>query len=209
MRQYIVHISVIVLSLLAVSTLTVLAAESVPVRAKIGIRIQSGERVMSAKTHDRVRAGDQLRLYVIPEKSAYTYVIHTDHAQARLLHQEHYNPDWTGHQPILFPPTQQPEYPIDGQSKLEEFIVICSPIELVYITNLLKSSPASYERWKLIEDKLMEQGRIKLSDKPEKPFAIAGNVRSLSVTDQPFVQQLKIFSGQDFLVKKYEFRVKK
>ena len=180
-----------------------------PVRAKIGIRIQSGERVIRAKTYDRVRTGDQLRLYIIPEMSAYTYVIHTDRAQVRLLHQEHYTPDFTGHQPILFPPTPQPQYPIDGRSRLEEFIVVCSPIELVYITNLLKSSPASYERWKLIEDKLMERGRVKLSDKPEKPFAIAGNVRSLSVIDEPFVQQLKIFSGQDFLVKKYEFRVKK
>jgi hypothetical protein len=187
-------------------TMTVLTARAAPVRAKIGIRIQSGADVVPAKTHHRVRTGDQLRLYIVPETQAYTYVIHTDHEQVRLLHRERYEPDLKGHQPIRFPPERHQEYAIDGQRQLEEFIIICSPVELVYITNLLESPHASYERWKLIEDKLVEKSSIKLSETPDKPFAIGGNVRSL---DEMFLQQLQVFSGQEFLVKKYEFRVKK
>ncbi|MDH3602292.1 MAG: DUF4384 domain-containing protein [Candidatus Tectomicrobia bacterium] len=206
MRRYSCRFGVFVLGLLAALTLTVLTAEADQVRAKIGIRIQSGAQVMRAKAHDRVRTGDQLRLYIVPETPTYTYVIHTDHEKVRLLHRERYVPDFKAHQPIRFPPERQQEYAIDGRSRLEEFIVICSPIELVYITNLFESPQASYERWKLIEDKLVERSRIKLSETPDKPFAIAGNVRG---PDETFVQQLQIFSGQEFLVKKYEFRVKK
>ena len=206
MRRYSCRVSVFVLSLVAALTITALTAEAAQVRAKIGIRIQSGAEVMRAKAYDRVRTGDQLRLFIVPETQAYTYVIHTDHEKVRLLHQERYTPDFKGHQPIRFPPEQQQEYAIDGRSRLEEFIIICSPIELVYITNLFESPQASYKRWKLIEDKLVERSRIKLSETPDKPFVIAGNVRSW---DEPFLQKLQIFSGQEFLVKKYEFRVKK
>jgi hypothetical protein len=206
MRQYRCRVHIVVLGLLVTLTITALPAAATQVRAKIGIRIQSGAQVMRAKAHDRVRAGDQLRLYVVPERQTYTYVIHTDHEQVRLLHRERYMPDFKGHQPIRFPPERHQEYAIDGQRQLEEFIIICSPVELVYITNLLESPHASYERWKLIEDKLVEKSSIKLSETPDKPFAIGGNVRSL---DEVFLQQLQVFSGQEFLVKKYEFRVKK
>jgi hypothetical protein len=206
MRRSSCRVSVCVLGLLAALTMTVLTAEAAQVRAKIGIRIQSGADVVPAKTHHRVRTGDQLRLYIVPETQTYTYVIHTDHEQVKLLHRERYVPDLKGHQPIRFPPERHQEYAIDGRSRLEEFIIICSPIELVYITNLFESPQASYERWKLIEDKLLEKSRIQLSETPDKPFAIAGNVRG---SDETFLQHLQIFSGQEFLVKKYEFQVKK
>jgi hypothetical protein len=206
MRRYSCRVRVVALALLTALTITILTAEAAQLRAKIGIRIQSGERESRAKSYDRVRTGDHLRLYIVPETQAYTYVIHTDREKVRLLHRERYMPDFKGHQPIRFPPERQQEYAIDGRSQLEEFIIICSPIELVYITNLFESPQASYERWKLIEDKLMETSRIQLSETPDKPFVIAGNVRR---PDETFLQQLQIFSGQEFLVKKYEFRVKK
>lgn len=206
MSRYSRRGGVLVLGFWLALTMTILAAEAAQIRAKIGIRIQSGTQVMLAKAYDRVHMGDQLRLYIVPETQTYTYVIHTDHKKVQLLYQEHYVPDFNGHQPIRFPSEPQREYTIDGQSPLEEFIIICSPIELVYITNLFESPEASYERWKLIEDKLMEKSSIKLSETSDKPFVIAGNVRSMEET---FLQQLQIFSGQEFLVKKYAFRVKK
>lgn len=206
MKRYISCTCAVVLSLLIILSTTSVTAQSNSLRAKIGIQMRSSSKVERAKTRDRVRVGDKLRLYIIPETTAYTYVIHTDREIVRLLHRVEYIPADTGHQPIQFPPKRQPEYTIDGQKRLEEFIIICSPIELVYIDNLLGSSQASYQRWKLIEDKLMERSHLNLSGKPEKPFAIAGNVRNM---DEPFLQQLRIFSGREFLVKKYEFRVKK
>jgi hypothetical protein len=206
MSRYSRRGGVLVLGFWLALTMIILAAEAAQIRAKIGIRIQSDAQVTLAKAYDRVHMGDQLRLYIVPETQTYTYVIHTDHKKVQLLYQEHYVPDFKGHQPIRFPSEPQREYTIDGQSSLEEFIIICSPIELVYIANLFESPEASYERWKLIEDKLMEKSSIKLSETSDKPFVIAGNVRSMEET---FLQQLQIFSGQEFLVKKYAFRVKK
>ena len=62
-----------------------------------------------------------------------------------------------------------------------------------------------------MEQKLLEQGKIDLSQKPDKPFPIAGNVREISGgrKDDPFISGLPIYSGTTLLVKRYEFDVKK
>src|SRR5690242_7352907 len=46
------------------------------VRAKVGIQVRSGDRTAPAKTTETVRAGDFLRVYVVPEHDAYIYVVH-------------------------------------------------------------------------------------------------------------------------------------
>ncbi len=49
-----------------------------------------------------------------------------------------------------------------------------------------------------------------MNEKTDTPFAIAGNVRGGIVQDQDsVVKKLRIFTGNDMVVKKYEFKVKK
>ena len=60
-------------------------AQEEKVRAKIGIQISSGDHIVRAKSQDRLKAGDLLRIYVHPEKTSHVYVIHTDLKEATFL----------------------------------------------------------------------------------------------------------------------------
>jgi hypothetical protein len=61
--------------------------------------------------------------------------------------------------------------------------------------------------WTSLEKELMEKSKIDLTQKTDKPFPIAGNVRSMN--SNAFVETLPIFSGKTLVVKKYEFQVQK
>ena len=55
------------------------------VRAKIGIEILSGDRSVLAKSKARIKVGDQLRVYIVPEVDSHVYVIYSDQKDAVLL----------------------------------------------------------------------------------------------------------------------------
>lgn len=55
------------------------------VRAKVGIQVRSGERSAPAKATETVKAGDFLRVYVVPEDDAYVYIVHTNSHTPTLL----------------------------------------------------------------------------------------------------------------------------
>ena len=61
------------------------AAGQEVVRAKVGVQILSGDSSRLAKSKDRLKAGNQLRIYVMPEKDSYVYVINSDRKHAVLL----------------------------------------------------------------------------------------------------------------------------
>jgi hypothetical protein len=106
-------------------------------------------------------------------------------------------------------PSIQDFYQVDGQSPVETFSIICSPKEVKELSALM-TSQMPYKRWVSLEEDLLKRGEIDLAQRPEKPFAIAGNVRGGNETAKdPFVKDLQIFSGKSVLVKKYEFRVTK
>ena len=176
-------------------------SQDIRVRAKIGILIQSGDRVMPAKSRDRLKAGDLIRIYVHPEKSSYIYVIHTDHKTVTLLNMI----EQRIHSSTFVLPSLQDFYQVDGKSPNEAFTVICSTNELKEISGL-SNSEMSYEQWIGIEKGLMEKSKIDLSSRSEKPFAVLGNVRNAEGGDK-FANELKIFSGKLLLVKRYEFKV--
>ena len=69
--------------LLLVMLSPVFAQETV--RAKIGIEILSGDRSVLAKSKARIKVGDQLRVYIIPEVDSHVYVIYSDQKDAVLL----------------------------------------------------------------------------------------------------------------------------
>ncbi len=173
------------------------------VRAKIGIRIRSGDEVRRATASERVKAGDRLRIYIIPEPDpAYIYVMHTDQKTVARLNKagQHKIPkDF-----VLRLPSKKEFYQIDGESPLEYITVICSPDQLTALEGLLKAQELSYEKWLEVEQKLIEQSQMDLRDQVSKPLIIAGAIKS----DDPFLDELQIFSGKSLVVRKYELRVK-
>jgi len=177
------------------------------VRAKIGIQIVSGDQVMRAKSRDRLKAGDLLRIYVHPERGCYVYVIHSDRRTATLLNTVEQRLQGT----TLVMPSLHQYYQVDGESAAESFTIICSPTELSELAGMQEEGQTPHEQWAALEEDLASRSRIDLSQKSEKPFTIAGNVRGAAAGGgeggDPFSGKLQIFSGRNLLVKQYEFRV--
>lgn len=176
------------------------------VRAKIGILVSSGAKHRMAKSRDRIRAGEMLRIYVHPEKAAYIYVVYSDRKTAMLLNSVAQK---TAGASLVLPSANE-SYEIDGTSPFEQFTIVCSPAEIPEVASLL-TGDAAHGDWVALENKLADQSRVDLTEKSDLPFAIAGNVRG-GVTAGPgpeAVAKLKIYSGNGFVVKKFEFSVKK
>lgn len=175
------------------------------VRAKIGILVKSGDQVVRARSMDRVKAGDLIRIYVHPEASSYVYVIHTDQKRVTMLNMV----EQKIHSSTLVLPSLQEFYQVDGNSKVESFTVICSSEEVKEVSSLL-TSQMDHEKWMSLHKDLVKKGEIDLGQQTERPFGIAGNVRGTAdAGGDPFVKELQIFSGKKILVKQYEFSVKK
>jgi len=179
------------------------------VRAKVGIGIQvrPGEPMAPAKTAERVKTGDFLRVYVVPEGDAYVYVIHNDGKNLTLLNAQNTTTRVPGGVPVTLPAAEK-FYQIDGGSDRESITVICSPTELGEVASLLNSPNVSQKNWLSLEKELLDKNKIDLSQPTDKPFQIAGNVRSMSNND-PFVNSLVIYSGKSLVAKKYDFQVQK
>ena len=178
-----------------------------PVRARIGIQINSGGAVEKAKSRDTLKPGDLLRIYIHPEANAYVYVVHSDLAEATLLNLVEQKIKSS----TLVMPSLLDYYQVDGKSSQETFTIICSPVALSQMTGFVKNRSLPHDQWVKIETGLVQKGKIDLSGNTEKPFALAGNVRDMGGADtsDPFAGGLEIFSGKGVLVKKYEFSVKK
>jgi hypothetical protein len=177
------------------------------VRAKIGVQIRSGERIIRAKSPDDLNILDLIRIYVHPEEMGYVYIIHTDLKEATLLNMVQQKIQSS----TLVMPSLQEFYQIDGNSSVETFTIIISPNELPEVLNVFKNGTTTYNKWIKVEEPLLQKSKIDLSQLVEKPFSISGNVRSVTGSSNldPFVNELQIYSGESILVKRYEFRVKK
>ena len=182
-------------------------AQEETVRAKIGIQIKSGDRTMRAKSYDRLKKDDLLRIYVHPERTSHVYVIHSDLKNVTLLN----NVQQKRQSSTLVMPSLQEFYQVDGESRTESFTIIISDGEVAEVSDAFKDGSASYKKWIRIEQRLFDENKIDLSQKTEKPFSISGTVRGVSGGGDadPFVSKLQIFSGKSILVKRYEFKVKK
>jgi len=192
---------------LIIGSIYLAGAQEEKVRAKIGIQIKSGDRIMRAKSQDRLKARDLLRIYVHPEKTSHVYVVHTDLKKATLLNMVQQKIQSS----TLVMPSLQEFYQVDGKSQKETFTIIISPDELPEALDVFRTGKASYSMWVEVEKVLLERSKVDLSQKTEKPFSISGNVRGAvgSGDADPFVSKLQIFSGKSLIVKRYEFRVKK
>ncbi len=177
------------------------------IRAKLGIQIRSGEQSLRAKSRDRVRAGDLLRVYVHPEGSFFVYVIHSDGQTATMLN----SLEQKFMSSTIIMPSAATFYEVDGKSDNERFTVVCSPGALKEMDLFGATGQVSHDRWQPVCDALSARSHIDLAGKPETPFPIAGNVRGAadSTAADPFVEKLQIHSGNSLLVKTYDFMVQK
>ena len=173
----------------------------------IGIQVRSGERTASAKTTETVKTGDFLRVYVVPEDDAYVYVVHNDGKNPTLLNAQNATTKVTKGMLVTLPTPEQ-FYQIDGGSDKESITVICSPMEIREVASLLSTPNVPQKNWLSLEKELLDKSKIDLSQPTDKPFQIAGNVRSMSNND-PFVNTLVIYSGKSLVAKKYDFQVQK
>ncbi len=174
--------------------------------ARIGILIDSGEQLIRARGQERIKPGDRIRIHVQSEGACNLYVVHTDHKTVTLLGAfEGMGP---GAQIVL--PGLLKFYEVDGESPIEAFTIICSTVKLNDLSALFNSK-VTYKSWAAMEEKLLKQGKIDLSQNPDKPSPIDGNVREFTAgnKDDSIIRGLPIYSGNTILVKRYEFNIKK
>jgi hypothetical protein len=178
-----------------------------PVRAKVGIQVHSGDRTAPAKTTETVKTGDFLRVYVVPEDDAYVYIVHNDGKNLTLLNAQNATTKVTKGGLVTLPAPEK-FYQIDGGSNKESITVLCSPTELREVASLFSTPTVTQQNWLSLEKTLLDKSKINLSQPTDKPFPIAGNVRSMSNND-PFLNTLVIYSGNSLVAKKYDFQVQK
>lgn len=186
--------------------LTTSALAQERVRAKVGVQVRSGDRATAAKSPETVKAGDFLRVYVVPEADAYLYVIHSDGKAVTLLNAQAAQTRMAKGVPVALPSAEK-FYQIDGNSSAESLTVICSPTEQRDLLTLLKGPKVSLQAWLALERDLTDKSKIQLGQQAEKPLQSAGNVRSLG--QDPFVDTIPVSSGNAWVVKKYDFQVQK
>src|SRR5919204_2072956 len=108
------------------------------VRAKVGIQVHSGDRTAPAKTTEAVKAGDFLRVYVVPEGEAYVYVVHNDGKNPTLLNAQNATTKVTKGGLVALPAPEK-FYQIDGGSDKESITVLCSPTEIREVASLFST----------------------------------------------------------------------
>ncbi|MBF0233485.1 MAG: hypothetical protein HQK65_10670 [Desulfamplus sp.] len=231
-RYIIIAVSIFTLSIIAeyISSTPLHAADNNRVRAKIGVQIQPAQKsavssgqmsgkMIRAKSKERLKAGDAVRLYVHTENSCYVYIIHTDGKSVDLLNITEQKIQSS----TLIMPSAQAFYEIDGQSKMEKFTVICSPEQIKELSGMEKNN-IDVSQWAAIETDLQAKSNALASKDDEELFSIDGNVTSIAgnvrgitnsiknssgANDDPFLKELQIFSGKGLVIKSYEFQIKK
>lgn len=177
------------------------------VSAKIGVQVISGDVVKRAKSSDRLKKGDKLRIFIEPDVKMYVYVVHRDHHKLGLLSK--LPVELTKAKERIILPSTTEFYEVDGTSSMEKLTILCSPNRLEIVELFFGSEMHSISDWETIENKLLEQSAIDLNEETDKPFAIAGNVRDTGSQNEQFLANLKLYSGKSLALKRYEFRVKK
>lgn len=200
-----VKLNFVLMSVFLVGSIASAAGQEV-VRAKIGMEILSGDSSRLAKSRDRLKAGNQLRIYVMPEKDSYIYVINADRKHAVLLNPKMAKQKFSKGSLEVFP-SKASLYDTGESENRESFTVVCSLQPLAEITDLFAPGAVPFENWMSLEKKLSEKSKISLGEKIDKPFAMAGTVRTGGSSEK--VAGLKVYSGIDLLVKSYQFQIKK
>jgi len=174
-------------------------------RAKLGIQISSQNNQSMAKSRDEVRSGDLFRIFVYPEKPSHIYVVLSDKKAITLLSM--IKPAAQGKAVVL--PSADGHYKIDGKTAFKTITIICSPDEIKMISNL-SISECSPAKWEEMEKDLNQKSKLIITERSDTSMSLGGGVKGgidFKNSKVP-VDKLLIYSGNSFLVKKYEFWIK-
>jgi hypothetical protein len=177
------------------------------VKAKIAILHKSGEIYNPLKTKDRIKAGEMLRIFILPanlpKADCFVYVVHSGAKESFLLCKTQLK----SQKDTLLLPNPDDYYIFDEAGVKEKITVFCSTKKITEIEKLFVTSelvPSSF--WNDIETKLITLNKSNLNENSDKPFPLAGNV---SAVNEDFIETMQLFVGKDMLIRKYEIEVKK
>jgi hypothetical protein len=173
------------------------------VKAKIAVLHKAGEMYNPLKSKDRLKAGEMLRIFVLPEKSCYVYAVHTGDKESFLLCKAKLD----SKKDTLVLPNPDDYYTFDEGGIKEKIIIFCSAEKITEIENIFKDSELiNRNAWNETETKLIALNKSNLNETSDKPFPLAGNVSSVNAD---FIETMPLFVGQDMIIRKYEIEVKK
>ena len=173
------------------------------IKAKIAILHKSGDDFTVLRSHDRLKAGEMIRIFVQPENDCYVYIIHSDNKESTLL----YDKKIASKQDTLILPSTSEFYIFDDKSPTAKITVFCSLKKINDINKLFKAENVSdNDEWASLEDKLLKKYKRNLTDQSEKPFPMAGNV---SAVNDEFLNHQLVLSGKGAIIRRYEIEIKK
>ena len=185
-----------------------MSAQELYVRAKIDVLLQRETQNLRAKSKEWIRPGDRFKIYVLPEKYAFVYVVHTDGKSVSILS----NATREGQGSVLILPSMHASYSVDGSSATEQITIIVSPERLPELDRI-DSPGMNFPAWCDIREKLISKSHIDLSEDKNEQIVIGGTTRGLNddrdLDDDEFIKTLRTYSGKSIVVKHYEFKVKR
>ena len=173
------------------------------VKARIAILHKAGDIYNPLKTKDRLKAGEMLRIFVLPEKDCFVYTVHTGNKESFLLCKAQLKEK----RDTLILPNPEDYYIFDEGGVKEKITIFCSYEKIDDIEKLFdKAELISSYLWNDTETKLIALNKTNLNETSDKPFPLAGNV---SAVNEDFIETMQLFVGKDMLIRKYEIEVKK
>jgi hypothetical protein len=173
------------------------------IKAKIAILHRAGEIYNPLKTRDRLRAGEMLRIFVLPITNCFAYIIHSSDGESTLLGKAEVK---AGRDTLILP-NPHDFYVFDEAGVEEKMTIICSVEKLNEIESLFKKQKyTSAQLWKRVETKIISQNKPNLGETSDKPFPMAGNVSSVN---ENFIEAMNHFEGNKVIIRKYEIEIKK
>jgi len=173
------------------------------VKAKIAVLHRAGENYNPLKIRDRLKAGEMLRIFVLPSSDCYVYTIHSGIKESFLLCKTLLK---SGKDTLLLPSPD--DYFIFDEAGIKEKITIfCSNKKIEEIEKLFAESELiPSESWNEVETELINRNKADLNETSDKPFPMAGNV---SAINEDFIDSMQMFVGVNMLIRKYEIEIKK
>ena len=173
------------------------------IKAKIAILHKAGDEYTSLRNKDRLKAGEMIRIFILPLNNCYVYVVHSDDKESVLL----YGDKVKALKDTLILPSPSEYYVFDDQSPTAKITILCSFDKINDIEKLFdKKESNNLSAWNKVELKLVKENKKELNEVSDKPFPIAGNV---SAVNEDFLEQILTFVGNKILIRKYELEIKK
>lgn len=173
--------------------------------AKIGIMYKSGEKITKLRSNDRVKAGEEIRIFIQPQHNVYLYVIYSDGIKASLMNYKEGQDKLVSYEMLVLPSETQ-FYEFDDKSDKAWFNILCSKDSIESIDSLYADRyTVPHSDWAKVSESLEENIKADLSDDTDKPLTIGGNVRG---TNDDFSKRLPKFADKKIIMRKYELEVK-